>query len=73
MFGFGVVVKIIGIDGWDFGEFVLRVEGIYCVKVEIIIYDCKYFEVKVIYYNDEGMWDMKMLVVNDCGFLYFLS
>ena len=56
LYNFGVAAKIIGIDGRGTGEFALRVEGTSRIRVESITRERPYFEAKVTYFTDEGVF-----------------
>jgi ATP-dependent Lon protease len=54
VFGFGVVAKIVGIDGRGAGEFALRVEGTCRLRVDNISRERPFFQGKVTYFSDES-------------------
>jgi ATP-dependent Lon protease len=56
LFGWGVVAKITGVEGRGTGEFTLLVEGVARIKIQDISTVRPYFEAKVTYFQDEGIF-----------------
>ena len=56
LYGYGVLAKLVGVQGGKHGDLTLLVEGISRFEVKEVMQERPYFEAKVIVFEDEGVF-----------------
>lgn len=66
LYGYGVLAKVIGVQGSRHGEMILLVEGLSRFEVKEMVQERPYFRAKVVVYEDEGAYYDKFIYFPNC-------